>query len=276
MNDLKYAHILELIDAKTALTVTDFRPSFLQRRISKRIGFSQCRNEAEYLALLQRDDQEIIALIDEFTIQVSWFYRNPLNWELLNTRVFPELLTQKSKSREQLIRIWCAGCARGEEAYTLAILLQELIEKEKLSFTVQIFATDIDKPSLDSARVGNYNAEAIRLLPHGLVEKYFTETNGNYQISKMVQDLVHFSCFDLLDSKLVAPSESVYGDFDITLCRNVLIYYQEHIQEQIFTRLMKATANLGYIVTGGSEVPIGADKTKARKVASVGNIYQKN
>ena len=275
MNDLKYAHILEFIDTKTAFTVADFRPSFLQRRVSKRIGFSQCKNEYEYLELLKKDDEELIALIDELTIQVSWFYRNPLNWELLQTRVFAEILTQKAKQNDKLFRIWCAGCAGGEEAYTIAILLQELIEKEKLSTTIQIFATDIDRRTLDRAKRGLYNSESLKLLPHGLVEKYFTLVNEQFQISPIVKDLVHFSYFDLLDNKHLAPSESVYADFDITLCRNVLIYYQEGIQEQIFTRLSTVTATMGFIMTGESEVPIGAEKNRVRKIASVGNIYQK-
>lgn len=275
MNGSSHAQILEYIEANTALTLAHFRQSFLHRRISKRITMTNCRDEAEYLELLKQGDDEINALLNELTIQVSWFYRNPITWEILRSKVLPELLAQKSKRNEKLIRIWCAGCARGEEAYTIAILLREFIEKEKVPVQIQIFATDIDIPSLKKAKSGSYDFEAVRHLPHGLVSKYLTKTNEVYKISQAVKSDVHFSCFDLLDARHSAPSESVYANFDITLCRNVLIYYQEDIQAQLYSKLTKATARQGYLVIGESEVPVGPDKRQVIKIAPLGNIYQK-
>lgn len=269
-----HSHILEYIESETGVILAHFRQSFFHRRISKRITQTNSKNEAHYLELLKQSGEEVNALLDELTIQVSWFYRNPITWELLSAKVFPEILAQKSKQNEKLIRIWCAGCAGGEEAYTIAILLQEFIEKEKVSAQIQIFATDIDRPSLAKAESGSYAFEAVRHLPFGLVTKYFTESNDLYKISQAGKNNVHFSYYDLLD-KNPAPSDGIYANFDITVCRNVLIYYREDVQARLFSKLTRATAHQGYLVTGESEQPVGPDMRQVNKIASYGHIYQK-
>jgi len=263
------------IEDETSVPLSDFRQSFVQRRISKRMMQTKCKKESEYLELLKQGDDELNSLMDALTIQVSWFYRNPINWEILKTEVLPGMLSQKIKNNETLIRIWSAGCARGEEPYTVAILLNELIEKNHLPLTIQIFATDIDTKSLELAQRGLYHAEALKYLPLGMVKKYFKHSNDSYQISPELKKLIHFSYFDLLNSKHLAPAESVYATFDLTFCRNVLIYYQEIIQRQLFRKLTKITTKHGFLILGDAELPNGAERKLVRKIENIGNIYQK-
>jgi len=264
-----------LIKEARGIDLECYRPSFLERCISKRVGMTKCSDPGTYFTLLEKDSGEIDALIDVFKINVSWFYRNPINWEILKDSILPRLIENQLKLSKDIIRVWVAGCAKGEEPYTLALLLDEIIEKQNHKITPQIFATDIDTEALARAKQGVYSRDALCHLPFGLVDKYFTETNNTFQLRPKLKTNVHFTKFDLLDSKLQTPSNAVFTNFDMVLCQNVLIYYQDTIQKKMFSRLARAVSGNGYLILGESENLLGQNRNQFTKMSDLGSIYQK-
>jgi len=268
--------ITNLIKETRGIDLDSFRPSFLKRRLSKRTGVTNCTDLGEYYKLLKQNDGEIDALLHELTINVSWFFRNSINWELLRANILPNLITNKINQQEHLIRIWSAGCACGEEPYTMAILLKELLDKKNDQVTVQIFATDVDDASLSRAEKGIFGPDAVKNIPFGLLTKYFNQSNDHFQIKSCIREMVHLSAFDLLSDKHYSPPEAVFANFDIVTCQNVLIYYQPAVQKQIFAKLARSVAKGGYLILGEAEEPVSSQKTIFRKVFDLGRIYQKH
>jgi len=193
-------------------------------------------------------------LIDALTINVSQFFRNPLVFEFISNKLIPWLIMEKLKKKEKYLRIWSAGCASGEEPYSLAIIFKEFLEKENLELDLRIFATDIDKKSLKSAKEGVYDFESIKEVKYGLLSKYFIQENSSFKIIPKIKDMVNFSFYDLLEKDSHAPPESIFGNFDLIFCRNVLIYFNLEYQDKIFEKLHHSLAPKGYLILGEAEM----------------------
>ncbi|NQU27970.1 MAG: protein-glutamate O-methyltransferase CheR [Candidatus Marinimicrobia bacterium] len=268
--------ITNFIKEARGIDLDSFRPSFLKRRLSKRTGVTNCTDLGEYYKLLKQNQDEIDALLNELTINVSWFFRSSISCEFLKANILPALIQNKTNRKDNLIRIWSAGCACGEEPYTMAILLNEVLKQEADQITVQIFATDVDKTALLRAKKGIYGRDAVKNIPYGLLTKYFNQSNDHFQINSVIREMVHFSDFDLLDKKHFSPPEAVFANFDIVTCQNVLIYYQLSAQKQIFAKLTQSVAKGGYLILGEAEELVNSQKAVFRKVFDLGRIYQKH
>ena len=271
----QYQTLRDLLLQRVGADLSLFRPSFLERRLSKRIMITNCSDIEAYIALFTRDDAEINALLNELTINVSWFFRNPLTWELLRSEILPDLINNRAKPQSEVFRIWSAGCARGEEPYTMAILMLELMEKLGDELKIQIIATDSDTTAIVKAQKGLYDAEAVKNVPYGILTKYFEQTGSHFQIRPFVKKLVHFSQYDLLDKQHSTPPEAVFGDFDIVICQNVLIYYIKEAGIQIFDKIASATSQSGYLLMGPSEQPFKSLGFEFRQVFKQAKIYKK-
>ncbi|NQV38631.1 MAG: protein-glutamate O-methyltransferase CheR [Candidatus Marinimicrobia bacterium] len=268
--------ITKFIREAQGIDLENFRPSFIERRLSKRMKLAACTDLSDYYTFLVNNNDEIDALVDELRITVSWFYRNPIMWEILKIRVLPKLIDTRIKQKKEFIRIWVAGCARGEEPFTLAILIYEIIKKQNYNIIPQIFATDIDPGALTVAKSGIYDTDAFKNLPFGLLEKYFEKTKAKFKAQPLLKEIVHFSTFDLLDSKRKTPPEAVFTTFDIVICQNVMIYYQDVTQRTIFSKLARAVSEDGYLILGESETLMDQRKNEFVKISDLGNIYQKH
>jgi len=251
------------------------RPSMLHRRMSVRLDAVKCKNIPDYLDYLRKDGSELDNLIDALTINVSSFFRDPLVFEYLSEKIVPSILSEKTQISSSPLRLWSAGCATGEEPYSLAILINELLKKEGQGIGPNIFATDIDRTVLRRAKVGEYAFDSVKNVKLGLLKAYFTEQSEHYRVIPEIRSAVTFSMFDLLDKKCRVPSESVFGDFDIVSCRNVLIYFNHTYQKIIFEKLYRCLTKQGYLVLGTAETPIQEYSKCFRRVADGVNIYQK-
>ena len=267
--------IVNILYEQRGYDFTGNRFSMLERRISKRLSPTKTTNLEEYFKYLVSSPDEFDNLIDLLTINVSSFFRNPLFWEYTAKFVLPEILKKKKMENDNCFRIWSAGCASGEEAYSIAILVSELLEHESKPPDVFIFATDIDKEILKKAEEAVFNFAVLSNTKVGLLKKYFSENNDCYTLSGDIQKMVNFSFFDLFDKKRYVPAESVFGGFDIVFCRNVLIYFKSEFQEKIFDKLYYSLNKGGYLVLGSSEVIIEKYKKKFNKVSKDCKIYQK-
>ncbi len=248
--------ILGYLKQKRGFDFSGNRPAMIERRISKRLAATQSTNYPDYLSFLKVHPRELDSLIDVLTINVSRFFRNTLTFEYMADRVLPAIVAQKAETFDTSLRVWSAGCSTGEEPYSVAILINELIEKEKLNLNLNIFATDIDAGALQKARAGVYPFESIKGIKYRLLKKYFSIDDESYLLSPEIKALVTFLVYDMLDKKTQVPPQSVFGNFDLVLCRNVLIYFQTECQETIFDKLHRSLAKNGYLVLGEAENPL--------------------
>jgi len=163
----------------------------------------------------------------------------------------------------------------GEEPYTIAILINEIFEKEDLSLNLNIFATDIDCRALKKAKEAVYSFESIKDVKYRLLTKYFKTQDESFILIPEIKEAVTFAFYNMLDKKSYAPPESIYGDFDMVFCRNVLIYFNTQYQDLIFDKLYRALARHGYLILGEAERPSIKFQTHFKKVTECCHIYQK-
>ncbi|MDM8159539.1 protein-glutamate O-methyltransferase CheR [Labilibaculum sp. K2S] len=268
--------ILNLLFLSKKLNLNGSNLDFLHRRISRRMGITQTENHQEYLEYLQNNPNEIDNLQDVLTINVSHFFRNSFTFEYLNKIIIPKIINAKLKTPKPVFRIWSAGCSTGEEAYSTGILIDEYLRKTGLKMDVNIFATDIHQKSLENAKKGEYTTESLKETKLEIITNYFSYDKGKYTILPQIKKMVHFSTFDLLNNQQYAPEESIYGDFDLIFCRNVLIYFNKEYQEIIFNKLYKSLNTSGFLILGEVEEPTGIYKKKFHKESMLFKIYQKS
>ena len=247
--------IVDYLLERRGFDFSGYHRAMLRRRIGQRLVEVRCENLDEYLFFIERHSDEIDKLLDALTINVSQFFRDPLTFELLADRVLPEILQEKIRQREHSLRIWSAGCAMGEEPYSVAILVHELLEKKGLTMNVHIFATDIDAGVLAGAAKGVYAEASVENIKYRLLHKYFTQAGEDFRLLPEIREQVSFSLYDMLDTKHCVPPASIFGNFDLVLCRNLLIYFNTLYQETIFAKLHHALAKNGCLILGEAEAP---------------------
>ena len=252
-----------------------YRPSMIQDRIHQRCAATQHTDSGDYFIYLQKNPHESHVLLDSLTINVSRFFRNPLTFEYIATRILPLLVHEKSVEDALSLRIWSNGCAMGEEPYSMAILINELCENTPKKINTTLFATDIDRAVLQKARQGIYTFESIKDVKYRLLKKYFHSHENEFRLNAKIKSKVSFSAYDILDKNSYAPPESVFGGFDMVLCRNLMIYFNTACQEKICNKLHKSLTKNGYLILGEAEVPAETYRKYFKKVNECCHIYQK-
>lgn len=268
-------NILNILKNQRGLDFSGYRASMLERRLQKRIYGSRSTSLNDYYEYLNNHSDEMDKLIDVFTINVSRFFRNSFIFEYISKIIIPDLLQFKNTNNDNSLRIWSAGCSFGEEPYSMAIILNEIISKEETQFTTNIFATDIDKKAIRRAAEGTYGIDSIENLKFGLFQKYFNKEDKRFKIDPYIKSMVQFSFYDLLDSKNLVPPESIFGGFDIVLCRNVLIYFEPEYQKIIFNKLYHSLNNNGFLILGEAEMPVEGFKHKFKRENKCCKIFRK-
>ena len=273
--DYNLEHILNCLYKKSGFDFSGYCISIIERLISHRFNIINCNDYKTYFNYLQENPDEFNNLIDELTINVSRFFRNTLTFEYIAKHILPMFLFSKESHKNNSFRVWSAGCSKGEEPYSIAILINELLEKEKKNCDARIFATDIDRKILKKAQNAIYPVESIENIKYKLLKKYFTRKGEYFFLKPVIKDMVSFSIFDLLYKKSFAPPESIFGAFDMVLCRNVLIYFSKENQEIIFEKLYRSLLRNGYLILGETEVPLTKYQQYFTKVSDCCHIYQK-
>lgn len=184
--DGDFDDLLLMVKETRGFDFTGYKRSTLQRRVHRRMALVNLSTFAEYRDYLELQPAEFDMLFDSMLINVTSFFRDPLAWQALGDRVLPELLS--SKSSKSPIRVWSAGCATGEEAYTLAIVLTEALGPEQFRERVKIYATDLDDDALQQARTGTYEARALADIPERLRDTYFEQSGTKYSSAATCDD----------------------------------------------------------------------------------------
>ena len=262
--------LLKIVLEKTGTDLTGYRRPTLSRRLSDRRAKLGVDTD-QYLTICRDDPDECEALVNAIAINVSSFFRNPVVFEVLAQSVLPRLIKEKDE-----LRVWSAGCAAGEEAYSIAILIQEELKKIK-NATVHpvIFATDIDRQVLKKAKEAFYPRESLKDAKLGIVDAYFEPVKDGFKLCAGTKKLVHCSADDLLSQQTAAPAESIYGSFDMVLCRNVLIYFSDTHQKQVIEKLYNSLAKGGVLVLGDSETLCRDLKARFKTIDARNRIYRK-
>ncbi len=271
--DLKL--ILNYLNEKRGFDFSGYRTGMAERLVGQRMQSAKCENYNSYLHFLRNAPDEIDNLLEAMTINVSRFFRDTLTYEYIAEKVLSTMIYQKKGTADPSLRVWSAGCSMGEEPFSIAILIHELLEKEPLKLDTNIFATDIDVEIIKKAKKATYPLESIKDVKYRLLEKYFASKGKLFQLIPEIRNLVSFSAYDLRDEKSYAPPESVFGSFDIVFCRNVLIYFDTEFQDLVFDKLYRSLSEKGYLVLGESEIPSKKYQKRFRKVIECCHIYQK-
>ena len=224
---------------------TGYKRSSLMRRVDRRMTQVGCTDYAEYLDHLELHGDEFTALFNTILINVTGFFRDAEAWDHLARDVLPGLLAARSPG--QPLRMWSAGCASGAEAYTLAMVLAELMGVAEFRDRVKIYATDVDEEALTHARHGSYAAREVRGIPPELLDRYFDLTGGRYVFRKDLRRSVIFGRNDLVQD---APISRI----DLLVCRNTLMYFTAETQARILTRFHFALNPGGVLLLGKAEM----------------------
>jgi two-component system CheB/CheR fusion protein len=235
-----------LLRDQTGHDFSQYKQNTLIRRVERRMAVHQIERPEDYLRYLRQTPAEAQALFRDLLIGVTNFFRDPEAFAILETQVIPQLFTDKPDG--SLVRVWICGCATGEEAYSIAILLQEHIETLKRTFKVQIFATDIDSLAIEQARTGVYSANiATDLSPERLARFFSQEPGGGaYRIQKVIRDLLIFSEQDVI-------KDPPFSKIDLISCRNLLIYLNGELQKKLIPLFHYALNPKGVLFLGTSE-----------------------
>ncbi|ONI45067.1 hypothetical protein AN641_04910 [Candidatus Epulonipiscioides gigas] len=221
----------------------DYKKSTIVRRIKKRMKMLELLNMNEYIDYINRFDDEIDTLHNEIFIGVTEFFRDPEAYDSLYAvinKIYQE------KEIDESIRVWSAGCSTGEEAYSIAILILEYLEERKLPINVKIFATDINDIALSKAQNGIYTLEQLNGVSKERLKKYFDKRGQNYQVKKYIRNLIIFAKHNII-------SEAPFSKLDLIICRNVLIYLENNIQQKVFAAFGFSLKENGYLFLGTSE-----------------------
>lgn len=245
-NDSTLKKIFVLLRAQTGHDFSNYKPSTIQRRIERRMAVHEIESMADYVTYLQRKPVEVEALFRDLLIGVTNFFRDPEAFAVLEAHVIPRLFA--SEPADAPLRVWTTACSTGEEAYSIAMLLQEHMETHKINRKVQIFATDMDSRAVATARAGLYPSSIAGDMTSARLAHFFTaEGDGStYRIQKSVRDMVIFSEHDLI-------KDPPFSRLDLISCRNLLIYLDKEQQQKLIIHFHYALRQGGTLFLGASE-----------------------
>ena len=235
---------LGLIRSSTGHDFSNYKQTTIRRRVERRMAVHQLDKIEKYFAYVQRTPGEIEALFKDLLIGVTGFFRDPDAFEALKSKVIPFLF--QNRPADAPLRIWVAGCATGEEAYSLAMLFLEAMDQKSKTPAIQIFASDIDNESLDFARQGVYPESIAADVPTDRLNRFFINDDNTYKIKKQVRDMIVFADQDII-------KDPPFSRLDLVSCRNLLIYMEPVLQRKILPMLHYTLTPAGILFLGPSE-----------------------
>jgi chemotaxis protein methyltransferase CheR len=249
--DVEFELLLKQLREQLDLNLKQYKPNYLKRRIGVRMRATGCSDYMQYRQRLRQDPEECKRLVNDLTINVTEFFRDQDVYEKIRDDVIPELIRHKREGKIFSLRAWSAGCATGEEPYSLSMLFLEALKKSggREGWALRITATDLDDKALEKAKAGIY--EEAKVLPGMDFEEYFFAGRENYLVREEVKRPVKFMLMDIVN---LPPLRHL----DLILCRNVLIYFEKERQRRILAIFNRCLRKGGFLVLGKSEAIIGA------------------
>ncbi len=262
--------LLEKVHRDTGYDFREYKRGTVTRRLERRLHATGVRTYLDYVEFLDAHPGEYQRLADDLTIKVSGFFRSPYTFQQVARVVLPELTLFKRDRGERELRFWSTACARGEEPYSIAILLAEFLGNQRQDFDISICATDISRQALKEAQAGIYSLEDIEGLPENILESYFCRRE-DYEVRADIRQMVSFSYFDLTST--IRPP---FMNLDCIFCCNVLIYLQSQLQERVLGMLYDSLATPGCLILGEVETLTNSLRDKLECLDARAKIYKKN
>jgi len=222
----------------TKIDLDAYKEKQMKRRIDTLIRNHKYKGYQDYVAAIKKDKDLMDEFLGYMTINVSEFYRDPLQWQFLDKEVFPELINKFGRS----LKIWSAACSTGDEPYSLVMALSRHLPLTN----IRIYATDLDNQILEKAKVGLYAEKSIAGVPKDLKAKYFTKVGSSYRISDDIKKRVTFKQHNLIKDRYDTG-------YHLIVCRNVLIYFTEEAKDEVFAKYYKSLASGGVLFIGSTE-----------------------
>jgi len=257
--------VLEVLHDRMGVDFTNYKPTTLYRRITRRMLLRRIEGVHDYARALRQDPGEIDALYQDALINVTSFFRDPDGFEALKAKVLPPLL--EARSAQDPVRIWVLGCSTGEEAYSLAMIFAEVGEMTGRQVPYQVFATDVNGAGIEKARAGIYSKAILDSISAERRSRFFVEIDGGYRVAKSIRDCCVFARHNVL-------AEPPFSRMDLVSCRNLLIYLGPPIQQKVIQTLHYALKPTGALWLGTSET-VGSQRDLFELVDTKHKIYSK-
>ena len=265
LTDAEFSAIIERLRMLRQFDLGQYKDRCVRRRIAKRLRACKVNEFAAYLNLLDVDPNELDTLLAAISIHVSQFFRNPDTFRLIEQKILPGLCRQARATGQSKLTLWSAGCAAGEEPYSLALLVDDLSADD---LEIRVLATDISEPVLETARAGCFDISRIKEIPPPVMNKYFRAEGNRYRLVESVRGRVEFQNHNIM-------TDSEYPAADLILCRNVLIYFSRPEQENILLRFAPALPPQGILILGRSQTITGEIRHYFKSEFPVERIYRR-
>lgn len=266
LTDAEFELFRKLIYDKSGITFSSTNRSILDSRLKERLREKGLSTIREYYELVTTNAEEMTVMLDSVTTNLTRFFRNQPHFDAFVNYVIPHVIAEKQKTSDRRIKLWSAGCSTGEEPYTIAMVLKEILPP---GWTFQITASDISLKSLMVGQQGFYPESRIQGIPPNFLTKYFTKNEKGYQVSSELMSTIKFDYHNL-------KNDSGMRNLDVVFCRNVLIYFDEPAQKNCIDRFWDAMANKSYLFIGHSESLFGMDTKFEFLKTEWACLYQKN
>lgn len=266
LSDKDFELFRNLVYDKCGISFSDTNRSILDSRLNERLRDTGIASLADYHKLVLSDESEMKVFLDSITTNLTRFFRNDAHFQTLEKYIVPEILKYKKEKGGTCINIWSAGCSTGEEPYSIAMMLKDILPAP---YTFKITASDISLKSLMVGQKGFYPEARVGGIPEKYLERFFTKTNGGYQATNEIMDTIHFDYHNLMH-------DSGLRNLDIIFCRNVLIYFDEAAQLSVINRFWNSLGAKAYLFIGHSESLFGMNTKFEFLKTDWACLYQKN
>jgi chemotaxis protein methyltransferase CheR len=260
--------LLTAIADERGIDLTQYRGAYVERRIAARLRALNLHTYRQYARFLHLNPDEYASLLDALTINVTEFFRDPPVYNLFRTRVVPEILERKVKSRHRMVRVWSAGCATGEEPYSIAMSFLSALKPGAEGFMLNVVGTDLDPKALETAARAEYDIAKLKHIPKADQLRFVDVLGDRFRIKPEVTKHVRFKPMNLFTDE---PIHVV----DVLFCRNVFIYFTREQQARVLARFSESLARDGYLVLGRSEKMAPTSAADFELVAGRDRVYRR-
>lgn len=265
-DEKEFTELKSLIKKKIGFNCDGYKQAHLKRRLAVRLRANNSESYKDYAMTLLQNDNEPEKLKEALTVNVTELFRNPETFEAFYEVGLPELI--KTKGENTTIKVWSAGCSNGEEPYSIAIMLLEFLGYRASKYNISILGTDIDDDSLENAECGMYKTKQLEKISKERLERFFIKEGDEYAVADDLRKIVTFKHHDIISGP------RMYG-FDIIFCRNVTIYFDKDLQEELYMKFYESLNEGGYFLMGKTETLIGKTGALFKPVDIKERIYRK-
>ncbi len=241
ITDKEFKNIQSLVYKTAGISLGKNKKALVVSRLSKYLRENNLNNYSDLLDILPKDNKLLSNVINSISTNVTYFFREQAHFDFLTDVIVPKAASQKT------IKIWSAGCSTGEEPYSIAICVNEALNKLHLNLNLKILATDLSTEVLKKAQNGEYKHDAAKTMSAGMVRRYFDDVNGKLEIKKFIKEMVTFRFFNLKNDL------NLVGKFDLISCRNVMIYFDKIMINHALDTFYNALKPNGFLYIGHSE-----------------------